>query len=87
MQAAECGPGKKRSADWHFAIFLWHQFGVQTMAEYRWFFGRAGEADETKKDESGTWALHTLGEDETIGASRRASSGSSCRRSSTISAS
>ena len=66
MQAAECGPGKKRSADWHFAIFLWHQFGVQTMAEYRWFFGRAGEADETKKDESGTWALHTLGEDETI---------------------
>ena len=66
MQAAECGPGKKRSADWHFANFLWHQFDVQTMAEYRWFFGRAAEADETKRDESGTWELHTLGEDETM---------------------
>jgi len=66
MQAAECGPGKKRSADWRFANFLWNQFDVQTMAEYRWFFGRAAEADETKRDESGTWELHTLGEDETI---------------------
>jgi len=54
MQAAECGPAKKRSADWRFANSLWNQFDVQTMAEYRWFFGRAGEADETKKDESGT---------------------------------
>ena len=66
VQAAECGPYWKSSADWQFAMFLWNQFGVQTMADYRWFFGRAAEADETKKDESGTWELHTLGEDETI---------------------
>jgi uncharacterized protein YfaS (alpha-2-macroglobulin family) len=66
VQAAECGPGTKHSADWQFAEFLLNQFGVQTMADYGWFFGRAAEADETKKDESGTWELHTLGEDETI---------------------
>ena len=49
-----------------FASFLMNQFGVQTMADYGWYFGRAGTQEEGKKDESGTWALHTLGEDETI---------------------
>ncbi len=48
-----------------FADFLRDQFDVQTMAEYGWFFGRQA-TDDTKKNESGTYALHTLGEDETI---------------------
>ena len=48
------------------ANFMLHQLGVQTMAEYGHFFGRRGETDETRKDESGTYELHTLGEDETI---------------------
>jgi uncharacterized protein YfaS (alpha-2-macroglobulin family) len=67
VQIAEYDPYlSKFWATGEFAGFLWNQFGVQTMADYGWFFGRAAEADETKKDESGTWALHTLGEDETI---------------------
>ncbi len=48
-----------------FANFLHDQFDVQTMAEYGWFFGRA-EVDDTQKNESGTYALHTLKETETI---------------------
>ncbi len=43
------------------------QFGVQTMVEYSFFFrpDRTANSDKTKA-ESGTWALHTLGENETI---------------------
>jgi len=66
VQAAEYYPNLKHAASLWLAEFLWNQFGVKTMADYGWFFGRAAEADETKKDESGTWELHTLGEDETI---------------------
>ncbi len=35
------------------------------MAQWGWAFGRM-ETDDTKQDESGTYALHTLGENETI---------------------
>ena len=45
--------------------FCRNQFGVQTMAYYGGFFGDLDD-DDTKKDESGTWALHTLADDETI---------------------
>lgn len=65
VQAAEMSPGVADRARREWADFLWQQFGVQTMAEYGWFFGRA-RVDDTKEDESGTYALHTLGEDETI---------------------
>jgi hypothetical protein len=65
-QAMEYSPGRTGEIKFIFASFLHHQFGVQTMAEYRWYFGRVAEEDETRKDESGTWALHTLGDDETI---------------------
>ena len=44
---------------------LLNQFGVQTMAQWGWRFGRM-ETDDTKEDESGTYALHTLKENETI---------------------
>ena len=52
------------------AEFLLSQFGVQTLAEYGWWFGRqevGGEdakGDDTK--EAGTFALHTLADNETI---------------------
>ncbi|TWU25654.1 MG2 domain protein [Bythopirellula polymerisocia] len=47
------------------AQFLQSQFGSQTMAEYNWWFGRSPEAGEGKKD-TGTFALHTLSENEII---------------------
>lgn len=65
QQAAEMNPQRADDVRIEFADFLWNQFGVQTMAEYGWFFGRA-QTDDTQKHESGTYALHTLGEDETI---------------------
>lgn len=46
------------------AQFLQSQFGVQTMASYGWWFGRLAEADQPTQ--TGTFALHTLAEDETI---------------------
>jgi len=60
----EFNPQKKNAVRMQYANFLFNQFGVQTMAYYGWRFGRM-QTDDTK-DESGTYALHTLGEDETI---------------------
>ncbi len=55
------------SAQFQWAQFLQNQFGVQTLAEYGGIFGRGGEADDdTQKDESGVYAVHTLKEGETI---------------------
>ncbi|MCI0492526.1 MAG: MG2 domain-containing protein, partial [Planctomycetes bacterium] len=45
------------------ASFLQAQFDVQTMAEYRILLARQ---DDESKDRPATWALDTLGEDETI---------------------
>lgn len=47
-----------------YADFLWDQFGVQSMAQMPWARGWAQQDDD--RDESGTFALHTLAEDETI---------------------
>ncbi|MDY7010244.1 MAG: MG2 domain-containing protein [Planctomycetota bacterium] len=65
MQAVEMSPQRNTHVRRHFADFLHNQFGVQTMAHYGWYFGRGG-SDDGRKDESGTYELHTLGEDETI---------------------
>ena len=67
-QAVENSPAQLNAVRFHFAQFLEQQFGVQTMAEGRWgrgFHGPQGD-DDTKKDESGTYELHTLKENETI---------------------
>jgi len=64
-QAIEFNPANRTAVRLQFADFLWNQFGVQTMAHYGWRFGRM-QTDDTKEDESGTYALHTLGENETI---------------------
>ncbi|MAT69337.1 MAG: alpha-2-macroglobulin [Planctomycetaceae bacterium] len=45
------------------AAFLQSQFGVETLARFGWPMGRSGDDDA---DKTGTFALHTLGEDETI---------------------
>jgi alpha-2-macroglobulin len=65
QQAAEMNPQLLNHARIELARFLHGQFGVQTMAHYGWRFGQI-ETDETKKNENGTYALHTLGENETI---------------------
>ncbi len=64
-QAAEFNPQLADQVTMHRAQFLWHQFGVQTVAYFGWNFGRMA-TDDSKEDESGTYALHTLGENETI---------------------
>jgi hypothetical protein len=69
LQAVEFSPGLKESIDYQFASFLKAQFGVETMGRYGRFFGswrRSEPRDDGKKDTSGTYELHTLGEDETI---------------------
>ncbi|MEX0726068.1 MAG: alpha-2-macroglobulin, partial [Planctomycetaceae bacterium] len=49
------------------AEFLWTQFGVQTIARFG-YFPPAGPVDEDddKHEKTGPYALHTLGDDETI---------------------
>ena len=47
------------------ANFLQSQFGVQTLRNYGWWFGQQKESQDAKS-ETGTFALHTLAENETI---------------------
>jgi uncharacterized protein YfaS (alpha-2-macroglobulin family) len=63
--AVEMDPRRKYDVRLQFAEFHWNQFGVQTMAHLGWRFGRM-QVDDTTEDESGPYALHTLGESETI---------------------
>jgi uncharacterized protein YfaS (alpha-2-macroglobulin family) len=60
-QAAAANPGRASEIDMIFATFQMSQFGEQTIA-YRGYT----LPDDEKKDTSGTFALHTLGDDETI---------------------
>lgn len=64
-QAVEMSPGRRNEVRMLLAEFLEQQFGVQTMAHYGYFFGRAAD-DDGKEANAGIFALHTLGEDETI---------------------
>ncbi|MBN1911402.1 MAG: alpha-2-macroglobulin, partial [Pirellulales bacterium] len=64
-EAVEQFPACRNQMRLIWADFLQNQFGVQTMAQGG--FGlRFGRDDDTRKDESGTYALHTLKENETI---------------------
>ena len=47
------------------ALFLQSQFGVETLADYGWWFGRQSP-EQDQPQETGTFALHTLNENETI---------------------
>jgi len=64
-QSVEFNPAVRDNVLWQRANFLWQQFGVQTMAQFGWRFGRAS-IDDSNEDETGTYALPTLGHDETI---------------------
>jgi hypothetical protein len=84
-QAAENNPQMKDQVRMHFAQFMEQLFGVQTMAQGRFGrgFGFGGVSDDdTKKNESGTYDLHTLKDEETIAKLASGSSGSNCPMSS-----
>jgi uncharacterized protein YfaS (alpha-2-macroglobulin family) len=78
LQAAELSPKVAAQARFVMAGFLHEQFDVQTMLQsgYSPFMGRFGPAEaadsvpvgdnDTRKDESGPYAVSTLKEDETI---------------------
>jgi len=66
-RAAELNPNSINSVLMEYANFLHQQFGVQTMATYRWRLpAYEDNTDMKKKDESGTYELQTLTDDETI---------------------
>ena len=68
VQALEFDPNRRNQIRWQLAQFGQQQFGVQTMQHYgygRHFAGRA-DVDDGTEDESGTYDLHTLKENETI---------------------
>jgi hypothetical protein len=67
-QAIEYNPNRLNEVRMLRAQFAHQQFGVRTMQEFglRPFFGRPATGDDDDKNESGTYALHTLKENETI---------------------
>lgn len=68
-QAIENSPDRLNAVRMQLAQFLQQQFGVQSMQQFAHFgrgFGGPADDDDTKKDESGTYALHTLKDTETI---------------------
>ncbi len=64
-QLVDWQPDKKTNELLTRAAFLQSQFGSQTLVEYDWWFGRMSQAGEGDK-KTGTFALHTLSENETI---------------------
>ena len=58
-------PEQKYEALLRRARFLQSQFGVETLVDYGWWFARQSH-DQGKPQETGTFALHTLQENETI---------------------
>ena len=61
LQAVEADKSLQNEVDSSWAAFLHNQFGVQTVA---WLRGGSGRDDD--QDDSGPFAVHTLGDDETI---------------------
>lgn len=64
-EAVRLQPSRKQELALHFAQFCYEQFGEQTLAQLGWW-RPGGSEDDDQKNKSGTYALHTLGEDETI---------------------
>jgi len=64
QQTMELNPQRISEVRYTFALFLEAQFGVNTMASYRWYFSQQDRED--KKDESGPYELSSLKETETI---------------------
>ncbi len=64
-RVAEVDAARAHEIRLHFANFLHGQFGEQTMALHGWQ-PPAQDEDDRAKDKSGTYALHTLSDEETI---------------------
>ncbi len=64
QMAAEVNPALLNQVDMVFADFMRSQLGVQTMAQHG--FGFRGQVDTDADNKSGTYALHTLTDEETI---------------------
>ncbi|MBI2825758.1 MAG: alpha-2-macroglobulin [Planctomycetia bacterium] len=64
-RVAELAPDKTGDVRWELAAFAQSQFGVQTLANYGHHF-RGPWANDDRDNQSGAYALHTLGENETI---------------------
>ncbi len=67
-RAVVLDPALQAGVEYTWGTFLLQQFGVQTLADYGILYGRGGPADNAahKKDDSGAYAVHTLGDGETI---------------------
>ena len=65
-KAIEVEPQVRGQAMYVFAEYLRGQFGVQTLSSYGWYFNRTPGDGDKGRDTSGTWELHTLGENESI---------------------
>src|SRR5262249_5597201 len=63
VSAMEFDPARRNEVEMQFADFLRSQFGEQTMQYFRYF---KGGDDSAKKGKTGTFALHTLKDTETI---------------------
>jgi len=64
-QAKKLGPSRGPNLDLRFADFLRSQFGVTTLQSWAGWH-RLVESADGKPDDPGPYALHTLGDDETI---------------------
>ena len=58
----ELNPSRVSEIDMHFANFLKSQFGEQSLANFGWW----GAPQNDDDNQSGTYALHTLSDGETI---------------------
>jgi len=63
--AARLDESLRTKMRWDFAEFLYSQFSVNTLADYRWFFQDRGD-DATASEATRTYSLHTLSDKETI---------------------
>lgn len=64
-QAMECEPARRHSVLRQWAGFLHSQFGVQTMVEHGFWWGR-GRSEDDQQQTAGRFALHTLADNETV---------------------
>ncbi len=67
-RAVQLNPALKPYVDHTWAAFLYQQFGVQTLVNYGALYGRGRPLDkeDEEKDQSSSYEVHTLSDQETI---------------------
>ena len=65
-QTVELNAARKNEVLLAHAAFLQSQFGVETMAHFGWWSRFADDSQDKGQAKTGSFAVHTLGEDETI---------------------